>query len=51
VTAIYEAKYVYTLAKSNDTTLSGKTVSISTKGQNKWMKGIYEIQGKTQIYN
>jgi hypothetical protein len=50
VTVIYEAEYIYTSAIGNDTLISGNTVIISTKGQNKWMKGILEIQGKTQVY-
>jgi len=50
VAVIYEAEYIYTSAKNNDTLISGKTVNNSTKGQNKWMKGILEIQGQIQIY-
>ena len=50
MTVIYEAEYIYTSAICNVTLISGKTVNISTKGQNKSMKGIFEIQGKTQVY-
>ena len=50
MTVIYEAEYVYTIAKGNNTLISGKTFNISTKGQNKWMKGILEIQGITQVF-
>ena len=48
MTVIYEAEYIYTSAKGNDTLNSGKSVNISTKGLNKWMKGILEIQRKSR---